>query len=750
MIFMDNNASFLKRYFGYDRFREGQQEIIDSLLSGRDAVGIMPTGAGKSICYQIPALVLGGLTIVISPLISLMKDQVNALESTGISAAFLNSSLTAEEYNYVLYNCRAGKYKLLYVAPERLCAQDFISLCSSIEISLVAVDEAHCISQWGQDFRPSYLKIVDFIDLLPKRPVIGAFTATATKQVKDDIMRILRLNSPLVVTTGFDRPNLFFSVIRPKNKLAELIKQIDKRRELSGIIYCSTRKNVEQVCLTLILRGYMATRYHAGLSEAERKTNQEDFLFDRKRIMVATNAFGMGIDKSNVSYVIHYNMPKNIESYYQEAGRAGRDGSRADCILLYSPQDVYVAKFLIQNSKPNPELTAEEQSAIRRRDIERLKYMNIYATTNDCLRNTLLKYFSDSRADYCGKCSNCLTKFVDSDVTIEAQKILSCIIKTNQRYGQKMICDILRGSKNERITSLGLNKESTYGIMSDCSEKHIRAVINHLIWQEYIISTDGEYPVLKLTRKCALILRDKQPVIMKTAIEPAESKSEKSKKERIASYGDIDNAMLSRLKALRRKLAEDEKVPPFYIFSDATLVDMCARRPQSFEEMLNVSGVGRRKLEKYGIAFLRAMDDNSEQPIRQAAKEDIPRRKKRSEMAPFSLTKEQIESLKTDDEPCRVTEIVAKINSLIDIESMRRLKSTTVTGWLVNMGALEVKTDSDGKTHRSPTEQGMYLGLSTVKRFGQTGAYIAVLYDSQAQQFIFDNIEALAELNDNK
>lgn len=749
---MEDKKVLLKKYFGYDNFRPGQEDIINSLLSGNDAVGIMPTGAGKSICYQIPSLMLKGLTIVISPLISLMKDQVNALESSGISAAYLNSSLSPEEYSMVLANCRAGRYKLCYVAPERLAAQDFINLCSSIEISLVAIDEAHCISQWGQDFRPSYLKIMEFIDCLPRRPVIGAFTATATKQVRDDIIRILQLDNPLVITTGFDRPNLFFSVIRPDDKVTALFRLLAERQALSGIIYCSTRKTVDQVCATLISKGYPATKYHAGLSESERKTNQDDFVFDRKRIMVATNAFGMGIDKSNVSYVIHYNMPKNIESYYQEAGRAGRDGARADCILLYSAQDYHIAKFLIQKSDPNPELTPQEQEAIRERDLERLKYMTFYATTNDCLRNSLLKYFSDGGADYCGNCSNCLANFEDLDVTTEALKIISCIIRTNQRYGQKMICDILRGGKTERIKALGLDSLSTYGVMSDCSVKHLRAIISHLIQQEYIVNDGGEYPVLKLTKKCALILRDKQPVIMKAASEPAKKEAKTVKEAKTIEDGDIGSAMLARLKALRRRLADSEGVPAFVVFSDATLKDMCIKRPNTLEEMLEVSGVGRRKLERYGEAFLSAISDTSQD---EEQEDDIEppkkiRRKKRSEKLPFTLTKEQVEALKAEDEPCAVSEIVSRINTLIDVENMRRLKTTTVTGWLENIGALELQTNPSGKHHRVPTEEGMNLGLSTVKRFGQNGAYIAVLYDISAQQFIYDNIDVLAELNDVK
>lgn len=434
---MRDKLSVLKEYFGHDSFREGQDRITDSLLGGRDVLGIMPTGAGKSICYQVPALMFDGITIVVSPLISLMKDQVSALVQSGVAAAYINSSLTHAQYLKVLQNTESGKYKIIYVAPERLCAPAFLGICRNLNIFMVAVDEAHCVSQWGQDFRPSYLKIPDFIDSLNSRPVVGAFTATATGAVRDDIKTLLRLVSPLVVTTGFDRPNLFFSVMQPKNKSIELMKLIKERKNESGIVYCSTRKAVEEVCELLQKNGFAATRYHAGLDENERRRNQDDFVYDRAAIIVATNAFGMGIDKSNVSFVIHYNMPKNMESYYQEAGRAGRDGRSADCILLYSAKDVRTNQFLINNSEPNPDLTEDEQEEVRRRDRERLKQMTFYCTTHKCLRKFILEYFGDKGPERCEKCSNCLSNHENTDITVDAQKIMSCVARTGQRYGKK-------------------------------------------------------------------------------------------------------------------------------------------------------------------------------------------------------------------------------------------------------------------------------------------------------------------------
>ena len=599
---MNEKLAVLKEYFGHSEFRQGQEKIVDCLLSGKDALCIMPTGAGKSICYQIPALVFDGVTLVISPLISLMKDQVTSLVQSGISAAYINSSLNQAQYFRVLENAASGKYKIIYVAPERLMVPEFTELCYKIKISMVAVDEAHCVSQWGQDFRPSYLKIVEFIEALPCRPVIGAFTATATKEVKEDILKILKLNKPLVVTTGFNRSNLFFSVMKPKNKDTTLIDLIKERSEKSGIVYCSTRKAVEEVCELINQNGFSATRYHAGLSENERKENQEEFVFDRKQIMVATNAFGMGIDKSNVSYVIHYNMPKNIESYYQEAGRAGRDGSQADCILLYSPQDVFTNRFLIEKSEDNTELTEEEQYMVREKDFERLKQMTFYCTTNDCLRKFILKYFGDKADNYCGKCSNCLTQFETIDITVDTQKILSCIIKTGQRYGKKMICDVLRGSKNERLLRFKLDNQSTYGIMKDSSEKRIRNIIEHLEQIGFIFSEGGEYPVLKVSATSYGVLKGKSPLSMKI---PKEQKKEPKPAVKAADINAvIDKDLLDELKQLRRKLAIEKNVPAYIIFSDATLTDMCKKLPMTPEEFLTVSGVGKTKLAQYGEIFL--------------------------------------------------------------------------------------------------------------------------------------------------
>ncbi|HCX47193.1 MAG TPA: DNA helicase RecQ [Ruminococcaceae bacterium] len=597
---MRDKYGVLKEYFGHDSFREGQDRITDSLLGGRDVLGIMPTGAGKSICYQVPALMFEGVTVVVSPLISLMKDQVSALVQSGVAAAYINSSLTHAQYLKVLQNTENGKYKIIYVAPERLCAPAFLEICRSLSISMVAVDEAHCVSQWGQDFRPSYLKIPDFIESLPSRPVVGAFTATATGTVREDIKNLLKLRSPLVVATGFDRPNLFFSVMHPNKKSIALMKLIKERKGESGIVYCSTRKAVEEVCELLNKNGFTATRYHAGLDEDERRLNQDDFVYDRAPIMVATNAFGMGIDKSNVSFVIHYNMPKNMESYYQEAGRAGRDGRNADCILLYSSKDVRTNQFLINNSEPNPDLTEDEQEEVRRRDRERLKQITFYCTTHKCLRKFILEYFGDKSPERCCKCSNCLSNHENTDITVDAQKIMSCVARTGQRYGKKVICDVLRGSKNERLISAGLSRQSTYGIMADCTEKRLRDIIEYLCENGYMTAEGDEYPILRLTPKSRGVLTGSETLRMMLEI-PQKKKASSAKS---AALSPADEKLLTALKELRKSLAMRQSVPAYVVFSDATLMDMCRIKPKNRDEFMEVSGVGQRKAIRYGEVFL--------------------------------------------------------------------------------------------------------------------------------------------------
>lgn len=592
-----NKKEILQRYFGYSSFRKGQEELIDSLLAGRDVLGIMPTGAGKSVCYQVPALMTDGVALVVSPLISLMKDQVNALVQQGVRAAYFNSSLTDAQYSKALFNALQGMYKIIYVAPERLDTVSFLNFAKRIKIALVAVDEAHCVSQWGQDFRPSYLNINRFLSKLPYRPTIGAFTATATDEVRDDIIRILQLQNPAVVTTGFDRSNLFFSVLRPQKKSAKLLELLKERRGKAGIIYCSSRKRVEKLCDLLNAEGYAATRYHAGLIAEERTKNQDDFVYDRKQIMVATNAFGMGIDKSDVRFVIHYNMPKNLESYYQEAGRAGRDGQDADCILLYGKQDVVTCRHFIEDAEPNEQMTEEQIAVFKKKEEDRLRSMTFYCTTGDCLRKFMLGYFGDTYEETCEKCSNCLTKFEVVDATVEAQKILSCIIKTGQRYGVKIITDVLRGKETDRVKELHFDELSTFGIMPDVRVSAIRYIIEQLEEQEYMMSVGVGYPILRVTNMSYPVLKGQAKVYIK------KTKKIKTHAEKLDTEG-ISTGLLAELKSLRGQLAKKRGVPAYVIFSDATLADMCRILPTNDDQFLSVNGVGANKLEKYGEAFM--------------------------------------------------------------------------------------------------------------------------------------------------
>lgn len=613
----------LKQYFGYDSFREGQEYLIDSILEGRDVLGIMPTGAGKSICYQLPALLMreadeGAVTLVVSPLISLMKDQVEGLNQAGIHAAYLNSSLTPGQYRKALSFAKEGRYPIIYVAPERLHAPEFMDFARNANIAMVAVDEAHCVSQWGQDFRPGYLKIVNFIDALPVRPVVAAFTATATKEVKEDIIDLLMLQNPAMITTGFDRKNLYFGVQSVKDRYGAVKNYLECHPKDAGIIYCLTRKNVEEVCERLTGEGFAVTRYHAGLSDEERKGNQEDFIYDKKPVMVATNAFGMGIDKSNVRFVLHYGMPKNLESYYQEAGRAGRDGQPAECILLYSGQDVTTNQFFIENNQDNQELDTGLRQLVMERDRERLRKMTFYCFTNECLRDFILRYFGEYKENYCGNCSNCLSQFENTDVTEIAKSLVGCVESCRQRYGINVILDTVHGANTAKIRSYRMDENPFYGGCAKVPSPRLRQVLNHLLIHNYLAMTDDEYAVVKLTEKSDDILTGGDAVVMKLAKEqPHPAKAEKGKGGRrklsygasgvsagSAEFSPAEEALFERLRTLRTEIARGEKVPPYIIFSDRTLVHMCMLKPGTKAEMLKVSGVGEYKYDKYGERFL--------------------------------------------------------------------------------------------------------------------------------------------------
>lgn len=601
-----NALETLKTYFGYDTFREGQEKIVEAILTNRDVLAIMPTGAGKSICYQIPALMLTGITLVISPLISLMQDQVKALNDAGIHAAFINSSLTENQIGKALYLAASGRYKIIYVAPERLENYEFLEFARNVEISMVTVDEAHCISQWGQDFRPSYLKIVEFVKNLPKRPIVSAFTATATEEVKNDILCTLSLADPEVVITGFDRKNLYYSVENIRRKDEFIMEYIEKHPTESGIIYCATRKNVDNLFELLFKRGVSVTRYHAGLTNETRKKNQDDFIYDRTPVIIATNAFGMGIDKSNVRYVIHYNMPQSMENYYQEAGRAGRDGENSQCILLFSLQDVMIDRMLLDN-KDFSDVDEEDEYLIRQRDIRRLQTMEGYCKTTGCLRNYILEYFGEKTSGPCDNCGNCHREYHEVDMTAEAKWVVNCVAETKGRYGLTIVLGTLMGAKRARLRELRTDQYKSYGALSGHSEAELRTLISQMTERGYLYQTQEKYSVLKLGDITPL--KDENiRVIMRTYEEKEPDKKKKIQKAvRKRSTDALTSAgydLFEILRKLRLEIAKEESMPPYIIFSDKTLIDMCVKKPSDEEEMLNVSGVGANKLKKYGQRFL--------------------------------------------------------------------------------------------------------------------------------------------------
>lgn len=753
-----NCCDILQKYFGYSSFRAGQKEITDCILSGRDTLGVMPTGAGKSICYQVPALLWNGISIVISPLISLMQDQVTALTQSGIKAAYINSSLTQNQLDAVIRNAENGMYKLIYVAPERLESGAFLSFAENADISMITVDEAHCISQWGQDFRPSYMNIPRFIERLPRRPVVTAFTATATDQVRQDIVRLLEMHDPYTLVTGFDRKNLYFEVQAPANRYAALRQLVKKYADegRSGIVYCSTRKNVEKIAQKLSEEGFAVTSYHGGMDENERSANQEDFIYDRKTVMIATNAFGMGIDKSNVSYVIHYNMPKDVESYYQEAGRAGRDGSPADCILLYSGADIHTARFLINKGYEQSELSTEEAETLRNRDMKRLKDMIAYCTWAECLRSYILRYFGENSPDECGNCSWCCSDEPYEDITVDSQKIMSCIIRSGQRYGVKMVCDMLRGSENEKIISAGLDTLSTYGIMEDVSEKRIRSIIDRLILQGYVEKTESEYPILRVKQTAAAVLKGNEKV---TARLPKETEPKRKKTAAAAETVSFnaDPELLAALKSLRSRLAAEQKVPAYVVFADSTLLDMCEKRPRTDSEFLEVSGVGAVKLERYGADFMNVIEEyvsaNHDNNYTEAVPKEERSRRSGSRMRTpeqvvqvFSAVSEAYNKLSPDTQPLTITafteRLIAEAEIRVTISSFRN----AITGWLKDVGFIKTSADEEGKNRMDITALSESIGILAENCTAASGRnYKRIIYTPEAQQFIIDNLASVRE-----
>jgi ATP-dependent DNA helicase RecQ len=627
-ILFEQALSLLKTHFGYSSFRNGQEQAIRSVLSGQNTICVMPTGGGKSICYQIPALVLSGTTIVISPLISLMKDQVDTLIQAGIPATFINSSLSFAEASRRINEAKAGKYKLLYIAPERLESYDFIEDLKQMEIPLVAVDEAHCISQWGHDFRPSYRHIQQMVHNLPQEPVVLGLTATATPRVREDICYSLEIDQANTIITGFERVNLSFSVIKGQDRLKFLFDYLKKNRQEAGIIYAATRKNVDQLYEKLRKEQIDAARYHAGMGDAERAREQERFLEDKASVMVATSAFGMGIDKSNIRYVVHFQMPKNMESYYQEAGRAGRDGLDSECILLYSPQDVQVQRFLIDQSSDRGRMTQE---------LEKLQQMADYCHTENCLQEFILNYFGETETESCGRCGNCLDSRSKVDVTKEAQMVMSCVIRMGQRFGKNLTAQVLTGSKNKKVSEMGFDKLTTYGIMKNQGAKEVGEFIEFLISQELIAIEQGQFPTIFVAPKGKDVLLGKQQVYRREAVQVKQV----SKNDPLFEY----------LREVRKQIADTENVPPFVIFSDAALKDMCAKQPKTNEEFLQVSGVGEHKLQKYGLEFIQGirkfLEENPEYqseevPASNAPKKTTKRAVRDSHLETYSLYKENL------------------------------------------------------------------------------------------------------------
>lgn len=607
---MQDKYDALKKYYGYDSFRPGQEQIIDNILAGRDIMAVMPTGAGKSICYQVPAVLLPGITLVISPLISLMRDQVSSLNSNGIPAAFLNSSLTARQYALALQRASAGAYKIIYVAPERLVTEGFRSFASGADISLLAVDEAHCVSQWGHDFRRSYTEIAGFVSTLKKRPVVAAFTATATEQVKADVKSLLGLRRPFEVTTGFDRPNLYFGVLSEKDKLGFIRSYLDKNPGRSGIIYAMTRKNVEQICSELQAGGYQVTMYHAGLSDEERSAAQDDFIKDKKPVMIATNAFGMGIDKPDVGFIIHFNMPLSMEAYYQEAGRAGRDGSDAECLLLYSKSDIRTAKFLIENGSDSDSADPEDAAAAKKNRLEKLKSMISYCESEGCLRRFILRYFGEKYdSAECGKCSSCLSEHTTVDVTRELRAVYIAVGSTGERFGAAFITDFLRGDDSPRMISGGYCEREGFAALSDRSRSFVRDFISRLVENGLLISSEGAYPILSISPLFDRVIDSGKRVTMRFREEQISGRAPKHQtRAHTAPDSPIDAGLFERLRSWRRDTAARRSVPAYTVCTDSTLRRIVAQKPRTRSELGQISGIGDAFISRYAdqvLALLR-------------------------------------------------------------------------------------------------------------------------------------------------
>lgn len=742
----------LKRYFGYDSFRPGQEEIVSALLAGRDALAIMPTGAGKSLCYQVPALLLPGLTLVISPLISLMQDQVKGLNAAGIHAAFINSSLTETQIAHALDLAAEGSYKLVYVAPERLESPVFRSFAAGADISMVTVDEAHCISQWGQDFRPSYLKILDFIDSLPRRPIVSAFTATATREVKDDIVCTLRLHDPKVLVTGFDRPNLYFQVERTRRKDDFVIQYLRDHPGESGIIYCATRKNVDKLQELLTEYGFAATKYHAGLSAEARRKNQNDFIYDTAPVIVATNAFGMGIDKSNVRFVLHYNMPQSMENYYQEAGRAGRDGLPSQCVLLFSAQDVIINKFLL-DKKDFAEMDDEEADLLRQRDLQRLQTMERYCQTTECLRNYILAYFGEHPTAPCGNCGSCNNDFDEVDMTDAAKWMINCVAELHGRYGKAMLFGTLQGANRARLRELGAERFKSYGRMKDTPRETLERLLAQLLEDGYLVQSDDQYAVLHIGDIAPLKAGGQVLVKLPPQREPVQARAPKPKRRSpMDALTSAGLELFNQLRQLRFDTAQREGLPPYVVFGDKSLVDMCLRAPRRAEDMLGIYGMGERKYEKYGASFFAVIDayraDHPDavlslDPPAPEPEKPLPSEKKKkppkAERPAFYLSAEDARSFNYQDSYTGAELKAALIEAAGDPDvkapTIREIDEWLLAQRLIGMERLPTKG-----FYYVPTPAGVDAGLRSEDKVSARGTpYSVLLFTPEAQRMVVEH-----------
>lgn len=739
----------LKVLFGYDSFRPGQKPVIDSILSGRDAFAVMPTGAGKSVCFQIPAMLLPGITLVISPLISLMQDQVKALNEVGVSAAFINSSLSENAFYETVRKARQGLYKIIYLAPERLVTDGLLELARNVQISMVTVDEAHCISQWGQDFRPSYMKIVEFVRMQEERPIISAFTATATETVREDIVCTLGLKNPYVLVTGFDRDNLFFQVDKPKNKDQYILDYIEKYKDYSGIIYCANRKNVDSLYDLLKSRGISVAKYHAGMGAAERKKMQDDFVFDYTSIVVATNAFGMGIDKSNVRFVIHYNMPQSMENYYQEAGRAGRDGLDSKCILLFSPQDIMINRFLLDH-KEMSDLAPVDRETVKERDTQRLQIMERYSYTTECLRNYILKYFGENPEKPCEDCGNCLREFETLNMTDAAKKIINCVYEAKGRYGKGIIIDTVAGAKTARLEEIGAVNYKSYGVLASTNKNLLKRLIEHMVLEGYLVV--GDYQVIKLGDINSLKNPEITVLVKITDEDKLPEKTAKTKKkskgmELLTSAGF---KLFEKLRELRLEIAREESMPPYIIFSDKTLIDMAVKVPTSQKEILNVSGVGENKYVKYGERFLAAIEECAEDypeliqnkmeigQSEQVETRTVKKKKKKAGKQEFFLLQEEAENFKYADFSY-VSDIRDAMNRICSRDDVKKLPATRLTEFLVSEGLI-IEKEQEGRFAKAPTDKGAELGIKVIDKLSEQGnAYTLLMYPANIQRMLVEN-----------